>query len=118
MKRNGIQIIKAVTVVTLVTLLLLLILAFMLYKFQMGENVLIWGVYLTYFLANFTGGFIIGKVRGTKKYLWGAAVAVSYFLVLGIFSFLLKGSILSDVSEASKAFLICVGGGVAGGMIS
>ena len=102
----------------LVTGILLLILAGILYKFNLDEAKVTAGILIIYVLSAFAGGFVIGKITGTKKFFWGLLVGIFYAVLLVLVSFGLYRSIQGSVSELVTTFLVCAGGGLVGGMIS
>ncbi len=75
------------------------------------------GIVITYFLSNFIGGFLIGKVQEKRRFAWGAALGLIYFLLLLVMS-LIIGRNGIDPLAATIAFLSCVFGGSIGGMVS
>ena len=76
------------------------------------------GILIIYVLSAFAGGFVIGKITGTKKFFWGLLVGIFYAVLLVLVSFGLYRSIQGSVSELVTTFLVCAGGGMVGGMIS
>ena len=97
---------------------MLLLMTLLFYKVQINNNKIMIGVYITYVLSNFVGGFIFGKIAGRKKYLYGMLVGAVYFVVLLIISIIvLKGTnVFTD--EFLFALIACIAGGMLGGMIS
>jgi putative membrane protein (TIGR04086 family) len=111
-------IIKAALAVVAVTFVLLLLLALLLYRLHLSDSVVNVCILLVYFLSNFAGGFFIGKAKQAKKFLWGFLTGFTYFLLLAIVSFLVLKGFCSDLSGAFICLLICVGGGMIGGMLA
>ena len=64
-------VVKVLFAMYIVTGLILLLLTALLYKFDIGENVINLGVIVVYIISGFLGGFILGKVKKTRKFLWG-----------------------------------------------
>lgn len=118
MKTNILQILKAVVAVSVVTAILLLFLSFLLYKLNLSDGIVMAGIIIIYVLANFAGGFIIGKVRGEKKFLWGMIVGLVFFISLSILSLIVTGELYGSGMKALGALAACVAGGMAGGMFS
>lgn len=118
MKKSVLQVLKAVIVVSAVTAILLLILSLLLYKLNLSDTAVMVGIYIVYILSNFSGGYIIGKVRGEKKYIWGIIVGITFFIVLSILSLVLTGQLYGSGGRAVYALLACIFGGMAGGMCS
>lgn len=118
MKRNILQVLKAVVAVAAATAVLMLFLAFLLFKFNLSDGVITAGIFIIYILSNFLGGFIIGKVRGEKKFIWGIIVGLVFFVSLSILSFIVTGELYGSGLRALGALASCVAGGMAGGMCS
>lgn len=111
-------VIKTVAAVMIVTAVLLLILSFLLYKLRFSDNILLIGIGIIYFLANMAGGFIIGKVKEQKRFIWGMSVGFTYFVILAFVSFLVTQSLFGNGVPALIGFICCIMGGTFGGMIS
>ena len=94
------------------------ILLLILYKFNLDEAKVTAGILIIYVLSAFAGGFVIGKITGTKKFFWGLLVGIFYAVLLVLVSFGLYRSIQGSVSELVTTFLVCAGGGMVGVMIS
>ncbi len=112
------QIVKALIASYIVTGLVLVLLTTLLYRFEMGEGIISAGVIVAYLLSGFFGGFLIGKKRKEKKFLWGAVVGAAYFLVLVLISLLVYRKIQGEIGNFFTTMVLCVGGGTLGGMIS
>ncbi len=98
--------------------IMLLVLAFLLFRFDLKENMVSMGIVLVYILSCFLGGIIAGKYVGTRKYLWGMAVGVVYFLLLVGVSWLSQRQLDMSVQHMVTTFAMCLVGGTLGGMIS
>lgn len=118
MKRNVLQVLKAVIVVAAVTSVLLLLLAFLLFKFNLSDGLIMAGIIIIYVVSNFVGGFIIGKVRGEKKFIWGIIVGLVFFVSLSVLSLIVTGELYGSGLRALGALAACVIGGMLGGMCS
>ena len=62
--------------------ILLLLLAFLLYKLNLDEGKVAAGIIMIYVASTFLGGFIIGKLSGSRKFLWGLTCGILYFALL------------------------------------
>lgn len=113
-----VDMLKALLCAYVVTGILLLILALLLYKAGLSEENINAGIILTYVISTFSGGFVIGKLTGMKKFLWGLLLGVVYFVLLLLISFGIYHSLQSDPMSLATTFLLCAGGGMLGGMIS
>ena len=65
------NLVKALLCAYLVTGMFLLILALLLYKAGLCEENVNLGIILIYVIGTFSGGFVMGKLEGQKKFLWG-----------------------------------------------
>lgn len=111
-------IIKTALAVIFFTFAMLLLLALLVYKFHFEDSVIHTGILVIYFISNFIGGLIIGKVKKEKKFLWGFLTGLSYFILLSIASFIALSGFYSSLSAALSAFFCCILGGIAGGMLA
>ena len=98
--------------------LFLFLLAFLLFQFDLGEAPVMAGILAVYVLSCLAGGFMAGKMVKKEKFLWGRLVGLGYFLLLVIVSFIVQGKWDMTLKHAVTTFLMCVGGGTLGGMIS
>lgn len=110
--------IKALLCAYAVTGVLLLILAVLLYKAGLSEENVNAGILLIYVISAFSGGFVIGKLTGAKKFLWGLLAGFLYFALLLLISFGIYHTLQGAPAETAAAFVLCAGGGMLGGMIS
>lgn len=111
-------IIKTALAVIFFTFAMLLLLALLVYKFHFEDSVIHTGILVIYFISNFIGGLIIGKVKKEKKFLWGFLTGLSYFILLSIASFIALSGFYSSLSAALSAFFCCILGGIVGGMLA
>ena len=118
MEKKAVDILKALLCAYVMTGILLLILTVLLYKAGLSEENINAGIILTYVISTFSGGFVIGKLAGVKKFLWGLLLGVLYFVLLMLISLGIYHSLQSDVVNLVTTFLLCAGGGMLGGMIS
>lgn len=108
----------AVFAMGIVSGLLLLLLAFILYKAEPGEPVVRIGIVAVYLIAGVTGGILAGKMMREQKFLWGFAAGVIYFVLLFVFSAVMKGGISMEPVKLATTLVLCGASGMAGGMIS
>ena len=71
------------------TMILLLLLALVLFKMEPQEIVTKIWLIAVYIISGFLGGFLIGKRRKSRKFLWGCLMGVLYFGILFAVSLLL-----------------------------
>ncbi|MCD8131046.1 MAG: TIGR04086 family membrane protein [Lachnospiraceae bacterium] len=96
---------------------LILLAAFLMDRFSLGEDTLKKAVYAIHFAAAFVCGFVMGKQKKEKKFLWGLAAGGAWLALLLICSLILhNGSLKADALLAVVA--ACAGGSMLGGMLS
>lgn len=117
-KENIIPVAKTIVVTAIVTIAMLMILSLLLLKVGFEDKTVLIGIGVIYFAANMAGGFIIGKVKEKRRFIWGLAVGITYFLVLSLVSFLVTGQVYQGDMPVIAGLLCCVGGGFIGGIIS
>ena len=117
-ERRVLDVLKALLCAYVVTGILLLVLTLLLYKAGLSEENVNAGIILTYVISTFSGGFVIGKLAGVRKFLWGLLLGVVYFVLLLLISLGIYHSLQSDLMNLATTFLLCAGGGMLGGMIS
>ena len=110
--------VKALLASFIVTGILLFILTFLLYKFDWDEQKVTAGIVAIYVISTFVGGFILGKLKRVRKFLWGLIMGVSYFALLFIISFGVYRSFEGNGTNVITTFLLCAGGGMLGGMLA
>ena len=117
MEKKAVDILKALLCAYVMTGILL-ILTVLLYKAGLSEENINAGIILTYVISTFSGGFVIGKLAGVKKFLWGLLLGIMYFVLLLLISLGIYHSLQSDMMNLVTTFLLCAGGGMLGGMVS
>ncbi len=110
--------IKALIVAYIVTGVLLFVWAFLMYKFGLKEQVVQFGVTFIYIIANAIAGVLIGRSMKQRKFLWGALVGLVYVGIVFLVSLIVSGGSSMIAAEGVSTFMLCVGGGMLGGMIS
>ncbi len=121
-KNNIIQkimwMLKAMLASYIVTGLLLLFLTFLLYQFKLDEQTVVAGIVVIYVVSTFIGGLILGKLTKKRKFLWGSILGGLYFLLLFAISYGIYREFNTNGLNAITTALLCVGGGMLGGMVS
>ena len=112
-RQRGISMLKALLCAYIVTGILLL-----LYKAGLSEENVNAGILLIYAVSTFSGGFVIGKLTGARKFLWGLLTGSVYFALLVLISLGIYHTLQGAPTETAAAFVLCAGGGMLGGMIS
>ena len=96
---------------------ILALLAFFVYQFEMGEKLVNGGITATYVISTLIGGIYAGKRIKEKKFIWGILLGVLYVAVILGASFLVNQEIDSVSTNVITTCFLCIGGGMAGGMI-
>ena len=109
---------KVLLVMYILTGILLFILAAVLYKMELSEAAVNISIIISYIVVGFVGGFIIGKIKKSRKYLWGAVMGLLYFAVLLIVSLILKKGLDSGMQHILTTLILCTASGTVGGMLS
>lgn len=113
-----VDILKVVIITYVITGILLILLALGLYKMQLSKEQINIGIIIVYAISTIIGGFIMGKKKMHKRFFWGLIIGITYFVVLSVIAIGINRGIYLDASAAIKAALVCVFGGIAGGLIS
>ncbi len=112
------QIMKALLASYIVTGILLFVVTFFLYKFEWDEQMVTAGIIVIYVVSTFVGGFILGKIKKSRKFLWGLIMGVLYFALLFLISFGVYRSFDGNGTNVITTLLLCAGGGMLGGMLA
>lgn len=112
----AVRVLKALLASYVVTGLLLLLTAGLLYKFQLDEGKVQIGIILTYILSCFVGGFLAGKMMKSRQFLWGVLLGLLYFLIMTLVSLAVNRELQDGSTSFLTSFLLCMGGGMLGGM--
>ena len=73
---------------------------------------------MIYVISTFVGGFVVGKLSGVRKFVWGLACGILYFALLLLVSLGIYRSLQGNGTNVLTTFLLCAGGGMLGGMVS
>lgn len=98
--------------------LLLLLLALLLYRLELSEAVVKVAVIIIYIVTGMSGGILMGKKIGDKKFLWGFLAGTVYFGILFAVSLAVKGETGIEPVKMVTTWVLCACAGTAGGMIS
>ena len=96
----------------------LALLAFFMYRFQLEEGPVTAALTAVYVLSCFLGGFLAGRVVRRDRYLWGVLTGLAYVLLLLAVSVSVRGHWDISLIHLITVFLMCLGGGALGGMLS
>lgn len=116
--RKVMWVLKSLLASYIVTGILLLVLTFLVYKFELDEQIVVAGIVAIYAISTFMGGFIIGKLTEVKKFLWGMAIGAIYVLLLFLISYGVYREFNTNGLNVITTVALCVGGGTLGGMLS
>lgn len=117
-EQAAVRMLKSLLCAYVVTGILLLLLTILLYKAGLSEENVNAGIILIYVISTFVGGFVIGKLTGVKKFLWGLLAGILYFILMLLISLGVYHSIQGEAVNLLTTFLLCAGGGMLGGMVS
>lgn len=111
-------VLKSLLASYVVTGILLLLLAMALYKLELNEKAVSAAIVAIYIMATLIGGIIIGKFAKVKRFLWGLGLGIGYFALLLLITLGVYHSLNGDGINLMTTFILCAGGGMAGGMLS
>ena len=109
---------KSLLVSYIVTGVLLVVLAMLLYRLELNEKTVSASIVAIYVLSTLAGGFILGKLMKVKRFIWGLGLGVVYFALLLLITLGVYRGLNGDGANLLTTFILCAGGGMAGGMIS
>ena len=95
----------------------LLLLAFLTCKMGLGEQSVRWGIGILHLVCPAAGGWVMGRKMGWRKYLWGLIFGGVYFGLLAVISLLFGEEAATGESPLLLTGLLCLGGGMLGGML-
>ncbi len=113
-----IWLLKALLFSYVVTGISLLLLSVLLYKFEWNEHLVSAAIVAVYVLSTVVGGIVIGKLVRTRRFFWGLLLGNLYFVLLLVITIILYRSLSGNGLNMLTAWILCTGGGMAGGMIS
>ncbi|MGF0033406.1 TIGR04086 family membrane protein [Bariatricus sp. SGI.154] len=111
-------VLKSLLASYVVTGILLLLMAMALYKLELNEKAVSAAIVAIYIMATLIGGIIIGKFAKVKRFLWGLGLGIGYFALLLLITLGVYHTLNGDGTNLVTTFILCAGGGMAGGMLS
>jgi len=105
------RLVKALMLSYFLTMLMLLGLSFGLYKFDLSEKTVRIGILAVYIISTFAGGFAMGKMEKTRKFLRGFMLGMLYFLLLLAISAGIYRSVQGGM-QMMIAWILCGAGGM------
>ena len=118
MSRKVMWMLKTILVSYIVTAVMLAVLTMFVYKLELGEKVVSAGIVMIYVMSTLIGGIIIGKIARTRRFIWGISLGMSYFLLLLLITFGIYRDISANIWSLATTWILCVAGGMIGGMLS
>lgn len=106
---------KALLLSVLVTVLFLVVFALLMLRAGVGSGLVSRLMIAGYILAPAAGGFMLGKKKKEKRYLWGILIGAVYFAVYFLISVTTQNTVPMDLLWTAVPMLL---GGMAGGMLS
>lgn len=113
-----IQTIKCLFISYLLTIILLALLALCVYSWNLGSTFVNICIICIYIITCFLGGFILGKSTKSKRFIWGMLLGLAYMFILMIIAYAMNHNINLTSASNLTTLLLCVGGGMLGGMVS
>jgi len=102
----------------IITTFSLLLLSLFMLKLELPSIAISIGINFAYILSAFIGGFFAGKKIEQKKFLWGLAMGVLYFVILMLVSLFMNSTSSLPLGSMFTVFIICSLSGMLGGMLS
>ena len=102
----------------LLSCLLLSILSMVVWKTGGNEKLISGGIIAIYIITAVFGGFMMGKLFGKQKFLWGFLTGFLYFAILLLVGVLFYKINIPGNSRIFPGFMICSIAGMFGGMLS
>ncbi len=118
MGKKILDIFKVLILAYFITGLLLLVAAFMMYKLKLSQSQVRIFIMVIYGITTIVAGLVYGKLKRGRRALNGAFIGMMYFLVLTLVSMIINKGFYDDMKKAVISLIICVTGGVLGGIMS
>lgn len=117
-KSSAMPVLVDLVAMYIITGLLLVMLAALLGHMELSDAAVSIGIIVTYIVSCFTGGFLIGKKKKKKKYLWGLCVGAFYFAILLLGNLAVNRGLDGQLVHMLTTAVLCILSGMAGGMLS
>lgn len=111
-------VVKGLIVSYAVTGMLLAALAYFVFRFELKENITDLAIIGIYVIVTFIGGFITGKLVKEHKFIWGFILGCTYILIIFLISTILGQILQVETTVKLTTAILCIGGGLLGGMLS
>lgn len=109
--------IRSLLISYVATAAMLLLMALLLFKLELNEDKVSMGMTAVYAISCFLGGFAAGKGGRNRRFLWGLLTGALYFIMLLAVSFGM-GSTGENALSMVTVGVLCMGGGMIGGMLA
>lgn len=116
--RNWKSLGKILILMNILTAAGLFLLAVFVQRFGFGGRGIAIGTGLIYGSSCVAGGFFAGKVKKSRKFLWGMVIGLLYVTMVLILTLLVKGGIGGEIRTIVWNVLLCILSGMLGGMVS
>lgn len=111
------QFVKGVLAAYAVSAVVLLILAFLMFQWDVSEEVIRGGVIFAYVISCFICGMFVSKEHTGRRYLWGILAGAAYYVILLIVSMVCNRAVFTSIPGILPALFLCLSGGMLGGMM-
>ena len=81
---------KILLVMYAVTAMLLFLLAVLVQQFQWESGMISIAISVVYVVSCFVGGFFVGKVQRSKKFIWGILLSLAYIIIMLAITLIVK----------------------------
>ena len=95
-----------------------IMLALCLLLLSLSEEMIDGGILILYILSCFMAGFVIGKRRKNRRFLWGIFIGIMYYSLLFAATFFMVSSTDTNIYDVVTSLLVCCGSAAFGGMLS
>lgn len=95
-----------------------IMLALCLLLLSLSEEMIDGGILILYILSCFMAGFVIGKRRKNRRFLWGIFIGIMYYSLLFAATFFVVSSTDANIYDVATSLLVCCGSAAFGGMLS
>lgn len=118
MKKGLFSVFKSLIAAYVVTGLLLLFTALLMQKFGLSDNQVRLFVIMIYGVSTILGGLVFGKIKKNRRFFNGMIFGILYFAVLVLVSAIVNHGFENELGKNIISFIICVLGGIIGGIMS
>lgn len=118
MKKNiVVQVAKGIVLAYLISGICLLFLAFLMFQWDVSEGVVRGGIIFAYVFSCFLSGMVVSAHHEGRKYLWGLAMGLLYYVILFAVSMIVNRAVFTQIPGVFPALFLCGFGGMLGGML-